>query len=361
MNIEITEDVEMEWIKPKYSKNQINKAGEIIIKDNPNIGELLSAYEIVDNWRLCHSYPINTFQSTLRTKLKKIDKSSFLVSQRIKRMPSIISKLKRFPKMQMARMQDLGGLRAVVSNLTQVYELYGNYKNSSFDHELVLEKDYISDPKESGYRSIHLVYKYKNEKISDYNGLYIELQLRTKLQHAWATAVETMGTFLNYALKSSEGPKEWLNFFALASSAFAYIETASPVKQFAHLDKLETFKKTISEMKRLLISDKLQAFSIAAKKIHMDKKKGSYHLISLDIDNKVVNVKTFPQKYLYIASNEYTKLEKRISLGENIQAVLVSTDSIKNLKRAYPSFFLDTREFVSQINRIEKQIQKMEG
>ncbi|MEZ4528699.1 MAG: hypothetical protein R2941_22525, partial [Desulfobacterales bacterium] len=111
MNIEIAEDIEMEWIKPKFTKNQINKAGEIIIKDDPNIGELLSAYEIVDNWRLCHSYPINTFQSTLRTKLKKIDKSSFLVSQRIKRMPSIISKLKRFPKMQMARMQDLGGLR----------------------------------------------------------------------------------------------------------------------------------------------------------------------------------------------------------------------------------------------------------
>ena len=345
------------WMKPLYSKNQINKAGETVVKNNPNLNDLLSAYEIIDNWRVCHSYPINTFQSTLRSKLKKID-STALVAQRIKRMPSIISKLKRFPTMQMARMQDLGGLRAVVSNLGQVNSLYKNYKDSNFAHELISTKDYIAEPKESGYRSIHLVYKYSNDKIGDYNGLYVELQLRTKLQHAWATAVETMGTFLDYALKSSEGPDEWLTFFALASSAFSYIENTHPVKQFSHLDKSETYSKTIDYMKNLSISDKLQGFSVAAKKIHMDGKRGNYHLISLDIDKKVVNVRTFPQSSLNEASNEYTKLEKRISLGENIQAVLVSTDSVKNLQRAYPSFFLDTREFLMQMNKIEKQLQK---
>ncbi len=45
--------------------------------------------------------------------------------------------------------------------------------------------------------------------------LLIELQLRTRLQHEWATAVETMGTFLQSSLKSSQGPEEWLDFFSL--------------------------------------------------------------------------------------------------------------------------------------------------
>jgi hypothetical protein len=56
---------------------------------------------------------------------------------------------------------------------------------------------------------------------STYNGLRIEMQLRSRLQHAWATAVETVGTFLRQALKSSQGEGAWLKFFALMGSALA--------------------------------------------------------------------------------------------------------------------------------------------
>ena len=80
-------------------------------------------------------------------------------------------------------------------------------------HELHTSRDYIQHPKPSGYRSIHLVYKYKNPISPEYNGLFVELQIRTRLQLAWATAVETMGTYLGHALKSSEGPERWLDFF----------------------------------------------------------------------------------------------------------------------------------------------------
>jgi ppGpp synthetase/RelA/SpoT-type nucleotidyltranferase len=108
--------------------------------------------------------------------------------------------------MELARMQDIGGLRAVVSSLKKARDLEQNYRNSSFKHELVGQRDYIARPSPSGYRSVHLIYRYRNDRAPDYNGLLIELQIGTRLQHAWATAVETMGTFLSYALKSSEGP-----------------------------------------------------------------------------------------------------------------------------------------------------------
>ena len=58
---------------------------------------------------------------------------------------------------------------------------------------------------------MHLVYKYINPICPDYDGLFVELQIRTRLQHTWATAVETMGTYLEFSLKSSEGPEDWLN------------------------------------------------------------------------------------------------------------------------------------------------------
>ncbi|GAH08548.1 unnamed protein product, partial [marine sediment metagenome] len=126
--------------------------------------------------------------------------------------------------MKLTTMQDIGGLRAVLGTVYDVYMLSEEYrKNTLFGHELIDEKDYIHKPRsEDGYRSLHLIYKYKNRRNPAYDGLRIELQIRTKLQHTWATAVETMGTFLGQALKSRQGDQEWLDFFALTSSAFAY-------------------------------------------------------------------------------------------------------------------------------------------
>jgi putative GTP pyrophosphokinase len=207
-------------ISNKFSKNEVNRAGEILRNEEQGVDELTWAEEVLENWRGRHAYPINTFQATLRNKLKIIDKKA-LIAQRLKRSPSIVSKLQRFLKMQLSRMQDIGGLRAVVNDIKNARELEENYKKSHFQHELVGEKDYISCPKKTGYRGIHLIYRYKNRNVPEYDGLQLELQIRTQLQHIWATSVETVGTFLNNSLKSSEGPKAWLSFFALIGSAFA--------------------------------------------------------------------------------------------------------------------------------------------
>jgi len=126
--------------------------------------------------------------------------------------------------MKLTTMQDIGGVRAILDSVKDVYMLAEEYLNSSrFSHELVDQKDYIKNPRsEDGYRSVHLIYKYKYQRAAAYNGLRIEMQIRTKLQHIWATAVESMGTFLGQALKSRLGDQKWLDFFAITSSAFAY-------------------------------------------------------------------------------------------------------------------------------------------
>ncbi len=284
--------------KLEYSKTRINKAGDTIVKaltssdgDVSNF-DINEAFSILNYWRGCHSYPINTFQSTLRKKLKQVDKNA-IVAQRLKRLPSIILKLNRIRGMKLARMQDIGGLRAVVPNLSKVYKLKNNYENTNFAHNLHKIMDYIENPKISGYRGIHLVYKYKNFRNKLYDGLFIELQIRTQLQHIWATAVETMGTYLDFSLKSSEGPAEWLAFFSLVSSAFAHMEGTNPIPKLEKLSAIDTYRFVLAKMATLGVRDKLAAFSIATRHISITKKVGSFHLIILDLKEKNVRVKSY--------------------------------------------------------------------
>ena len=353
----------MTFPTPSYSREQVKRAGIYLVEneDIPDIddNELLvkwfEAHRVLTNWRACHSYPINTFQSTLRQKLRAIDGVA-LVAQRLKRTPSIIKKLKRFPSMSLSRMQDIGGLRAVVSSLSQLKDLYANYKATRFTHALVSEHDYVANPKSSGYRSVHLVYKYKLRVPSPYEGLQVELQFRTKLQHAWATAVETVGTFLEHSLKSSEGPDEWLNFFSLVSSAFAHTEGTTRVPGYEHMDKAETYQRTASEAARLGVNDLLRGYSSVVKAIPTGATRSAYYLVELQLsgDDRSVNITPFARDKLEEANIKYSEAEQRSSPSSPMQVVLVSAGSIESLKRAYPNYFLDTHEFLSQLEKITK-------
>lgn len=341
----------MPWAQPLFSRNHVNQAGNILIDPASTPEQKQQAVDILNNWRSCHGYPINTFQATLRDKLAIIDPES-VVAQRLKRTPSIILKLQRYHNMQLSRMQDVGGLRAVVSNIAKVRELEDNYKHSRFAHELVTEDDYINTPKASGYRSIHLIYKYRNPRAPAYNGLLIELQIRTRLQHAWATAVETVGTFINHSLKASVGPKMWLDFFALTSSAFAYLENLPPVPGYEKHSEEEIFANVTHVAQQQKIKEHLQAFAAATKVISSGRQSGNYHLLILDPIARLVRLNSFGLSRLEEANNAYEDVEKRIANGEKLQAVLVSTSTIDNLKRAYPNYFLDTREFVNHLDHI---------
>ncbi|MBE9399000.1 RelA/SpoT domain-containing protein [Pontibacterium sp. N1Y112] len=347
----------MAWMKPRFSKKKVSKAGSILKAEDNTHPEYEWAIDVLTNWRSIHGYPINTFQSTLRDKLYKIDRDA-LVAQRLKRSPSVISKLQRFDSMQLHRMNDIAGIRAVVKNLTKVRELEKSYKNGRLKHELVSEKDYIENPKDTGYRGIHLVYRYKNDKAPDYDGLHVELQIRTRLQHAWATAVETMGTFLNQALKSSEGPDEWLSFFALAGSAIAHLEESSPVPGYESLDKIATFKQVLQACDTLDVENRLDAFSVAAESIHKDHQAGNYHLITLDLEEKLVYINSYGRRKLGEANEEYAKIERDIANGKPFQVVLVAAGPIESLRKAYPNYFLDTHEFLKQIKRMRRSVEK---
>jgi len=347
----------MPFVEPAFSRNQVNRAGDILANPgNYSYEDRSWAEDVLANWRACHGYPINTFQATLRAKLRN-GYGDAIVAQRLKRAPSIIFKLQRFPGMQLARMQDIGGLRAVLTSVRRVRRLERDYRASKFQHVLTNSKDYIAEPKEDGYRGIHLIYRYKNRQAPAYNGLSIELQIRTQRQHAWATAVETMGTFLGQALKAGQGDQEWREFFQKASAAIAIIEGTAAVPGFEGRDRLDIFRDLARTEAQLHVLQRLQGFAIATNRITTERGQGAYHLIILDSESRGVVIRPYARANLEQATLAYAEIERRTQAGEPVEAVLVSAGPIAALRRAYPNYFLDTQAFVREMNTIIREVE----
>jgi putative GTP pyrophosphokinase len=341
---------------PKESKSEIKRAGEVLAKSTALTEEVLRALDLADRWRACHAYPINTFQANLRSKLKDFPNNP-IVAQRLKRMPTIIDKLKRYPAMQLTTMQDIGGVRAILGSVSDVYRLANMFRGSSrLAHELVDEKDYIKNPRsEDGYRSLHLIYKYRNKQAPGYNGLRLEVQIRTQLQHTWATAVETMGTFLGQALKSRLGDQEWLDFFAIVSSALAHKEESVPVPRFRDLSEMDTFRAVADAEARLQALEKMHAFSAVVQSIVKNKnvtRSWFYHLIILNSLKHTVQIRAYDRDSFEQAVTDYGKVEAQAAKGEKIEPVLVSAGPIDKIRMAYPNFFLDIRDFSRNVSDI---------
>ena len=345
----------MSFTVPNFTRGQVNRAGAALISKATSSESMADALAVINHWRACHAYPINTFQATLRWRLRKVCTDP-LVATRLKRLPSISKKLEKNYGMQLARMQDVGGLRAVVDSVAQVRKLQDIYCDGSLAHELVGIDDYIERPKDSGYRSLHLIYKYKNTAIEAYDGLSLELQFRTRLQHAWATAVETIGSFLNQALKSSEGPTEWLDYFMVVSSAFALMEKCPVADLHKGLPAAEIYKLCSDLSTWFDVKRKLNAFAVAANAITSSGAGGNFHLIVLDAVERTVSVSSFGKSRLDEANAAYAEAELRAAEHPDMQTVLVATSSIEALRRAFPNYFLDTKQFLAALARIDRQV-----
>lgn len=336
----------MEWATVQYKPEEIDNAGRLLLKKSHSVEELDEILTIMNNWRAAHSFPLNTFQCTLRRKARQVDPVA-LVAQRLKRLSSIYDKLKRMRRLTLSEMQDIGGCRAIVGSVTQVRRLVELYKKGDIKHKLDSENDYISTPKASGYRSVHLIYRYYSDKKETYNGQKIEMQLRSRHQHAWATAVETVGAFTRQALKTSRGEKDWLRFFALMGTDIANREKTAPVPDTPGDKKV--LKKELREHVKLLdVEGKLHAFGTAVHATETAPRDSHYFLLKLDAATKQVAITGYAFGDRDRASSDYLETERGIQKS-GADAVLVSVESLDALRRAYPNYFLDTTFFVEAV------------
>jgi len=351
----------MAWIRPTYTRSQVDRTGEILANPAGISDDVLNeSLNIVNNWRTAHNYPLHAITMTLRVRAKRVDQTR-LIAQRIKRLRSTEAKLRRFAGMQLSRMHDIGGCRAVVQSVSHVDSLVSVYekaraKNPGRGHEFLKKYDYIKSPKKDGYRSIHLVYKYRttSRRHRAWNGLRIEIQIRSRLQHIWATAVETVDAFTGQALKSNIGEESWKRFFALMGSMIALKESKPTIPGTPSVEaEIKNDLKALYEQERMEAT--LWGMSTAVEIIVAGKLgKAKLFLLDLNTREKKLSIRGYQEHEQPNALTESLKLEKKHRDNPEVQVVLVSVGSAQALKRAYPNYYLDLSSFMAQVNEAIK-------
>lgn len=339
------------YVEPKYKRAEIDKAGRILVSASmPSVlgaAEIEWALDVINNWRLAHGVPLNGIAMSLRNRAIKRDGHAIL-AQRSKRLRSIEAKLRRFPSMRLSQVQDIGGCRAVVLDVDTVRRIVEDYDTSDSKapnrHQRVGFKDYVAEPKSDGYRGVHLIYSFRGNstRTSAYDGQMIEIQLRSKLQHAWATAVETVDIFTGQALKSSAGTADWHRFFALMSSAIAYREKAPSVPGTPE-DEYKLFGDLLDLARSLDVRTKLEGWRRAVQHFETNVANASIYLLVLDSVKQMLHITGFTDAET--AAEHYATAEQNRAAN----AVLVGVDSITALPAAYPNYYLDTDMFIDAL------------
>ena len=196
----------------KMSNTALNKIGDVI-RAQKHDSDYKNAVETLNNWREAHGAILDSYYDKCVKLAKRIDKNNIIVAQRLKRLPTIIGKLNRFEDMRLSSMQDIAGVRIIASDMKQLSAI--EKRIVKWKH-LKRVRDYINNPKDSGYRGKHFIF----EK----NGMFVEIQLRTQFQHIWAASVETIDIFRGTSLKEKDDNSYWHDFFCQVSSIFAIAE-----------------------------------------------------------------------------------------------------------------------------------------
>ena len=207
-----------------YSKGQIDRAGKVLrraligAEPLPSADELEEATAVVEAFRKAHRAPTVSARMGLKSCVASESLNVVDLSQRTKRMPTVVDKLRRMPTMKLSSMGDIGGCRAVFETQDEVTRVQERFVANSARRNGVDDavRDYVQDPRSSGYRAVHVWTRYGGQRV--------EVQLRTRMQHDWARLVEdiTVRTGINY--KSGDGSDDVHRWLRLLSTAVSFEE-----------------------------------------------------------------------------------------------------------------------------------------
>ena len=333
----------------KYSRNKINISGKAILAGPETGFPYTDANLVVDDWRRLHMVPLEALVAEVTRILADAGVTTAFSSHRLKRMTSIVAKLRHNPGMGLGGLQDIGGARFVfddIPSLLKAQKIIADTQLPGFELDRA-PYDYVAQPKESGYRSIHFAYKYVSDD-ADYDGLRVELQLRTRLQHDWAMAVETAELISKSSLKASLGDRNWLEFFKLCSAVFARKESmpvAEAFKDYTEKDYCVQYALLDRQNKFL---DQLKALVSAVKITEEQTLREGYAVILIQFEEKRVQLRHFATEKLEEATKYYSEVEKSVD-DDNAAVVLVSVSDMQELQEAYPSYFLNAGEFIQSL------------
>lgn len=112
-----------------------------------------------------------------------------LVSGRVKEIVSILEKVnkKNIPLSKIEEeVVDIAGIRIICQFVEDIQAVVELIRNRS-DMEIVSERDYISNSKDSGYKSYHIIIFYEIHTTQGKKKIQVEIQIRTLAMNFWAT------------------------------------------------------------------------------------------------------------------------------------------------------------------------------
>jgi len=232
-----------------FSKREVDRAGEVLrafFTWTPDGGiaferssEVPRAFAAVAWWRSQHAQPLSRTATSLRYHVARegaLVDGRVDVAQRLKRTWTIGDKLTREPTMDLTQMQDVAGVRARVPDIADLYALSRRLERSWTIHRT---RDYVAQPKPSGYRALHHIVRRDSRMI--------EVQLRTTLQDAWANQVEDDGHAVGVGFKFGRGSAAVNAYYRTMSRAFTLVERGDeiPAELAAELQRAYARIKTV--------------------------------------------------------------------------------------------------------------------
>lgn len=114
-----------------------------------------------------------------------------IITSRVKKQQSLIDKMKRhgYPltvEAAQERINDIAGVRAICAFENDAYQLAEELLKHE-DITLLHKKDFVANPKASGYRSLHLIISVPIYLAAGKRDVKVEVQLRTISMDFWAS------------------------------------------------------------------------------------------------------------------------------------------------------------------------------
>jgi len=323
---------------PGGSKSRVNRAGDAVRAGTATTDDLIA----IDEWRAAHRAVLNTFQAILRTRTKG---KNISVAQRHKRKRTIFDKLHRIPGMQLSRMDDVAGCRLIFRNIKQLESFRREFHAARFNHSLKNEPDkynYIQRPKPTGYRGIHDIYQYdvRSDSGKALKGLYVEIQYRTLVQHAWATAVEVVGFITESQPKFQKGDVRYEHAMALASEILARAHERS-YGPLPHLDDKSLVRQFVAAEEELLLLKTLRGLRSANQDVSAKR-----NAILIFSPGGALEVRSFRDST--DALRALFTLERDRSDSD---IVLVRADTTDEVRLSFKNYFSDAADFVAMIEQ----------
>lgn len=162
-------------VVPELFFEEANKFEEAMLYNSCAIREIQTKLEILND------------ELSLRTKRNPIES----ISSRLKAPQSIIGKLRKngYPitvESMEENLNDVAGVRVICSFIEDIYNV-ADMLTMQDDIKVIIRKDYIKNPKENGYRSLHLIVEvpiFLSEKSMQRR---VEVQIRTMAMDFWAS------------------------------------------------------------------------------------------------------------------------------------------------------------------------------